>query len=89
MNSLNNFDVNVYSEELHQVSETEHDEVMRLMAEEESGWQGYGEWAADVESASWNGAKEFNGVLVKKACEHSTCSHFRYERSTRLGGIEI
>jgi hypothetical protein len=87
--SINNFDVNVYSEELHQVSEAEHGEVMMLMAEDETGWQGYGEWAADVESAAWSGAKEFNGVLVKKACEHSICSHFECSRGLRLGGIEI
>ena len=89
MESINNFDVNVYSEELHQVSESEYDEVMSLMAEDETGWQGYGEWAADLESAAWTGAQEFNGVLVKKACEHSTCSHFECSRSLRLGGIEI
>jgi hypothetical protein len=87
--SISNFDVNVYSEELHQVSESEYDEVMSLMAEDETGWQGYGEWAADVESAAWTGAQEFNGVMVKKQCEHKDCSHFRCERSTRVGGIEI
>ena len=87
--SINKFDVNVYSEELHQVSEAEHDEVMMLMAEDESEWQGYTEWSQAVEAAAWTGAKEFNGVMVKKACEHKDCSHFRCERSTRLGGIEI
>ena len=87
--SINNFDVNVYSEELHQVSESEYDEVMMLMAEDENEWQGYSEWAADVESAAWNGAKEFNGVMVKKQCEHQDCSHFRCEKNLRLGGIEI
>ncbi len=87
MESINNFDVNVYSEELHQVSETEYDEVMSLMAEDD--FDGYSQWSADLESAAWNGAQVFNGVMVKKACEHSNCSHFRCERSTRLGGIEI
>jgi hypothetical protein len=89
MTSINNFDVNVYSEELHQVNEAEHDEVMMLMAEDETGWQGYGEWAADVESAAWSGAKEFNGVLVKKACEHRNCPHTRCAKAVRIGGIEI
>ena len=89
MESISIFDVNVYSEELHQVSEAEHDEVMMLMAEDESEWQGYSDWSQAVESAAWTGAQEFNGVMVKKACEHSNCSHFRCERSTRLGGIEI
>ena len=85
--SINNFDVNVYSEELHQVSESEYDEVMQMMAQDD--FEGYSEWSADLESAAWQGAQEFNGVLVKKACEHSNCSHFRCERSTRVGGIEI
>jgi hypothetical protein len=67
------------------VSESEFDEIMMLMAEDETGWQGYGEWDADIESAAWNGAQAFNGVLIKKACEHSICSHFRCERSARLG----
>ena len=89
MTSIPKFDTEIYSEELHQVSESEYDEVMSLMAEDESGWQGYGEWAADVESAAWNGAQEFNGVMVKKACEHQDCPHFRCEKNLRLGGIEI
>ena len=87
--SINKFDVNVYSDELHQVTEAEHDEVMQLMAEEEDGWQGYSEFSADLEEAAWTGAKEFNGVLVKKQCEHKDCSHFRCEREVRLGGIAI
>ena len=85
--SINNFDVNVYSEELHQVSEGEYDEVMSLMAED--NFDGYSEWSQAVESAAWTGAQELNGVMVKKQCEHTTCSHFRCERSIRLGGIEI
>ena len=80
--SINKFDVNVYSEELHQVSEAEHDEVMMLMAEDESQWQGYSEWSQAVEDAAWTGAKEFNGVLVKKPCEHKDCPHFRCEEIT-------
>ncbi len=85
--SINNFDVNVYSEELHQVNESEYDEVMSLMAED--NFEGYAQWSADLESAAWNGAQEFNGVLVKKACEHSACSHFECSRGLRIGGIEI
>jgi hypothetical protein len=33
--------------------------------------------------------KQFNGVLIKKACEHSDCPHTRCVKSIRLGGIEI
>ena len=89
MESINNFDVNVYSEELHQVSEAEHDEVMMLMADDEQEWEGYSDWSQAVEDAAWTGAKEFNGVMVKKQCEHKDCSHFRCEKNLRLGGIEI
>jgi len=89
MTSIQKFDTEIYSEELHQVSEAEHDEVMMLMAEEEDGWQGYSEFSADLEEAAWGGSKEFNGVLVKKQCEHKDCSHFRCEKNLRLGGIEI
>ena len=87
MTSIQKFDTEIYSEELHQVSESEYDEVMSLLAED--NFEGYSQWSADVESAAWNGAQEFNGVMVKKQCEHKDCSHFRCERSTRLGGIEI
>ena len=87
MNSINNFDVNVYSEELHQVSEAEHDEVMQLMAQDD--FEGYSEWSSDIEEAAWIGAQELNGVMVKKACEHTTCPHVRCEKNLRLGGIEI
>jgi hypothetical protein len=89
MESINNFDVNVYSEELHQVSESEHDEVMSLMADDEQEWKGYSDWSQAVESAAWTGAQVFNGVTVKKQCEHKDCSHFRCEKNLRLGGIEI
>lgn len=85
--SINNFDVNVYSEDLHQVSEAEHDEVMSLMAQDD--FEGYSEWSSDIEEAAWDGAKEVEGVMVKKACEHKGCSHFRCEKNLRLGGIEI
>jgi len=41
------------------------------------------------ERAAWKGAQSFSGVLIKKACEHSGCPHFRCERGLRIGGIEI
>jgi hypothetical protein len=65
------------------------DQEAELLAADAEDFEGYSEWSSDIEEAAWDGAKEFNGVMVKKACEHSTCSHFRCERSTRLGGIEI
>ena len=87
--SITKFDVNVYSAELHQISEAEHDEVMMLMADDEQEFEGYSDWSQAVEDAAWIGAKEFNGVMVKKQCEHKDCSHFRCEKNLRLGGIEI
>ena len=87
--SISNFDVNVYSEELHQVSEAEHDEVMSLMAQDESGWQGYGDWSRENEESAWKGSAEINEILIKKACEHTICPHTRCARSQRIGGIEI
>jgi hypothetical protein len=92
MSGYTKFDAEIYSEELFSVTEEEHDEVMRLMAEE-----GYQEWSeeleAKLEAEAWRGAKSFNTphgeILIKKACEHPTCSHFRCERGLRMGGIEI
>jgi hypothetical protein len=86
MTGYNKFDAERYSEELYSVTETEHDEVMRLMADE-----GYQEWSEELESQldAWRGAKKVSGVLVKKACEHPTCSHYKCERGLRRGGMEI
>jgi hypothetical protein len=38
---------------------------------------------------AWVGSVVINGVRIKKACEHSSCSHVRCERGLRVGGIEI
>ncbi len=51
MSSIDNFLSEVYSEELHQVSESEFDEVMMLAAQnDESEWAGYDEWSEGVEN---------------------------------------
>jgi hypothetical protein len=49
MTSILTFETNVYSEELHGVSESEYDEVMQMMADEQSGFEGYGEWSQSLE----------------------------------------
>jgi hypothetical protein len=65
-------------------------ELLAANADDEQGWQGYSDWSAELEeSAAWHGAQTFNGITIKKACEHSDCSHFRCEKNLRLGGIEI
>jgi hypothetical protein len=89
MSEYNNFLENVYSDELVQVDPDEFDEVQRLMAEE-----GYHEFSIELEQQldekkPWKGSKQFNEVIIKKACEHPSCSHFKCERSLRIGGIEI
>jgi len=77
------YDSEIYSEELYSLTESEYDEVMA------DDWQGYSEWSQDVEAANWNGAQSVNGILIKKACEHLTCSHFKCERNPRVGAISI
>jgi hypothetical protein len=51
---LNHFESNVYSEELFTVTESEHDEVMQMIAAESEGFAGYGEWSAAMDAESEN-----------------------------------
>jgi len=80
---ITNFDLNVYSEESFNVTEADYDAVMA------DSFEGYSEWSTELEASAWNGAKPVGDVLVKKACEHATCSHFRCERNLRVGAIAI
>lgn len=89
MTSIPKFDSEIYSEELYSVTESEYDEVMSLMAEDEIGWQGYDDWSRENEESAWRGSKEINGILIKKACEHTSCPHMQCAKAVRLGGIEI
>ena len=89
MSEYNKFLDHVYSDELIPVNPDEFDEVQRLMAEE-----GYHEFSIELEQQldeqdAWQGSKQFNEALIKKACEHITCPHIRCARSVRVGGIEI
>ena len=83
MSGYNKFDAERYSEELFSVTEEEHDAVMAEM------WEGYNEWSEELESDAWRGSKTVSGVLIKKACEHSDCPHYKCERGLRMGGFEF
>jgi hypothetical protein len=80
---ITNFDLNVYSEESFNFTEAEH---AALTAD---SFAGYSEWSIELEAAAWQAAKPVANVLIKKACEHQTCSHFRCERNLRVGAIAI
>jgi hypothetical protein len=88
MSGYTRFDAEIYSAESYPITESEHDEVIRLMAEE-----GYHDWSEqlekELEEKAWRGSKLISGILIKKACEHIPCSHFKCERGLRIGGIEV
>jgi hypothetical protein len=78
---LNQFDLNIYSEETFAVSEQEHDEVMLLIAEESNGWQSYGEWSAEIDRQP----SIENFVIVNGKVQHKP-----EPRSLgRIGGYEL
>ena len=83
MSGYTKFDSEIYSEELHGVTESEYDEVMA------DHWEGYEDWSQEVEAEAWRGSKQVDGILIKKACEHKACGHFKCERDVRIGGIAI
>ena len=88
MSEYNKYLEHVYSDELIPEYLNEVDEVNQLMAQE-----GYHEWSEalerELDEQAWYGSKQINGILIKKACEHSGCPHTYCVKSLRLGGIEI
>ena len=64
MTSINDFESNVYSEELHSFSESEFDETMS------DDWQGYGEWSQALETGVVAESENFiayaNGSVAHK-----------------------
>jgi hypothetical protein len=88
MTSISNFESNVYSDELANVTESEYDEVMQMMAKDESGFEGYGEWAQELEQGQIvntpNGA-----ILINKECSHATCHTTRCDKAQSYRGIAI
>ena len=72
---IDTFDSKIHSEELFTVSESEHDEVMRLMAADD--FAGYGEWSAELESE--------NFIVRNGKIEHKP----QPPSQGRIGGIEL
>jgi len=52
-------------------------------------WEGYEDWSTELEAKAWRGSKQVGQLLIKKACEHSACGHFKCERDLRIGGIQV
>lgn len=89
MSEYNNFLENVYSDEHTPDWIDDINEVQRLIAEE-----GYIDFSIELEQQldeqeAWKSSKQFNEVLIKKACELPSCSHFKCERGLRIGGIDV
>lgn len=95
MTSINEFESNVYSDELAAVSETEYDEVMNLMAADD--FDGYSEWSAALEQAEFEREQEKRGtvtteygaMLLKRDCSHKGCLTTRCSQGATFGGIAI
>jgi hypothetical protein len=57
--NLSQFDTQSYSEELFNVSESDYNEVMMMMAEESTGFEGYSEWLLSLDSPVVNESENF------------------------------
>ena len=88
MTSISNFESNVYSEELHTASESEFDEVMQMMAEEQGGFEGYGEWSQELEQGQVI-ATEHGPILINRDCAHKECTTTRCMKGATFQGIAI
>jgi hypothetical protein len=89
MSEYNTFDENVYSDEFIPDHLEDIEDVQKLMADE-----GYHDFSIEIEQEldeqeAWQGSKRFSGILIKKACEHTSCPPTRCAKSQRIGGIEI
>jgi hypothetical protein len=84
MTSISKFDSSVYSEETMTVTEAEYDEVMQLMADESSEFEGYAEWSASLESAVVNESANFIATADGKVYHKP-----EPKSAGRIGGIEI
>jgi hypothetical protein len=96
MQEYSKFDSTVYSEEAFPFTEQEYDEVMSASAVDDTEWQGYAEWSAELEQSEFERELERratvatkNGpMLIKTECAHRGCG-FTCKQAKREGGIEI
>ena len=81
MSGYTKFDSEIYCEELQPVTEQEFDDVMQMMAADDEGWQGYGEWSAALDqSPSIENYEVVNGKVYHKPEPKS---------QGRIGGVEL
>jgi hypothetical protein len=86
MTSISNFESNVYSEELQGVTETEFDEVMQMMADDDFG--GYGEWSQELEQGTITDTPQ-GPILINRDCAHKECTTTRCLKGASYQGIAI
>jgi len=77
MTTLSPFDSRIQCEEASLVTEQEHDEVMQMIAAESEGFEGYGEWSAELESE--------NFIVRNGKVEHKP----QPPSQGRIGGYEL
>ena len=88
MTSINNFESNVYSEELHAVSESEYDEVMQAMADAQGSFEGYVEWSQELEQGTITDTPH-GPILINRDCSHKECTTTRCMKGATFQGIAI
>jgi hypothetical protein len=88
MTSILNFESNVYSEELFSVTESDYNEVLQMIAEESTAFQGYGEWSQELEQGEI--MKTSHGpILINRECAHRGCTTTRCSKGATYQGIAI
>ena len=88
MKSILNFESNIYSEELFAgISEADYNEVMSAPTVE-GGWQGYGEWSAELEQGEVIDTPR-GQILINRDCSHTACRTTRCEKGATYQGIAI
>jgi hypothetical protein len=86
--NLSQFETTSYSEEIYPVSEQDFDEVIQMMADEQSYCEGYGEWSKELEQGTIINTPH-GEILINKECSHATCYTTRCAKSQSYRGIAI